>query len=164
MSQAQKKSGHPLSSLAKRDINTSPLITGREYSQIKVNRLATGQPIASSSIPIVQTNTHRSCLKHRPDGSYLRENNCQPSLSLQDDETGRLSSTEGNTSGRVSFARPALSDTPLLPESTIKVPLPADPLEKKRRSAIFAKKAKELRLAELNYFRDHARDFEPTEE
>lgn len=161
MSQAQNKSGHPLSSLSTRDINASTLITGRDYSQIKVSRLANAQPIASSSMPVVQTSIHRSCLKHRPDGSYRREKNCQPSLSHRDDETGRLSST----SGRVSFVHPALSNGQLLPESTSRqLRLNADPLEKKRRSAIFAKKAKELRLAELNYFKDHARDMEPTDE
>ena len=86
----------------------------------------------------------RSCLKHQ---TNRRTENC---------ETGRSSIG----TGRVSFANGTTADSkmPLTSQS------PKDLLEKKSRSDMFAKKAKELRSAELNYFKDHAQDKEPNDE
>lgn len=102
----------------------------QEQNQIKM--------INEQSIPIKQSNIHRSCLKHRSNQQ------------IDTGETGRLSA------GRVSFAHNGKSLVPS--QSQI------DSIEKKRQSATFAKKARELRLAELTYFKDHARDKEPIDE
>jgi len=92
------------------------------------------------SIPIKQPNTNRSCLKHRQ---------------TDNGETGRLST------GRVSFAYSTLNnDGKILVPSQSQI----DSIEKRHRSATFAKKAKEFQLAELTYFKDHARDKEPIDE
>lgn len=94
------------------------------------------------SIPIKQSNIHRPCLKHKSNQQ------------IENGETGRLSS------GRVSFAHPTVNDG--------KIPIPSQSQinsnEKNLRSATFAKKAEKLRLAELTYFKDHARDKEPIDE
>jgi hypothetical protein len=82
-----------------------------------MNNLPNGQPITSSFISIKQTNTPRSCFKHRPDGSYQRKNNSQLNRLPKDNRTRRLS-TGGNISGRVSFAHAALSNGKILQEST----------------------------------------------
>ncbi len=85
---------------------------------------------------IKQSNINRSCLKH------------------QQTDNGRLST------GRVSFAHSSLNDGKILAPSQSQI----DSIEKKHRSDTFAKKAKELQLAELHYFKDHARDKEPIDE
>jgi hypothetical protein len=92
------------------------------------------------SLPIKQTNLHRSCLKTRTEDNHT--------------ETVRLSTY------RVSFVHQNLNDGKILltPQSQI------DLGEKKRRSDMFMKKAKELQLAEITYFKDHARDKEPIDE
>ncbi len=90
------------------------------------------------SIPIKQSDNHRPCLKHQ--------------VTDHPPDTGRLSS------GRVSFAHANSTDGKLFS------PSPLDSVEKKHRSDTFAKKAKELQLAELTYFKDHARDKEPMDE
>ena len=91
-------------------------------------------------------NSQRPCLKH------------QPKVSPEDGETGRLSS------GRVSFAHAVVNDGKTLQESQVTSQPQNDSNDKKRGSAIFAKKAKDLQLAELTYFKDHARDAEPPDE
>ena len=98
----------------------------------------------TQSIPIKQTNTHRSCLKH------------QPKRQSETIETGRTSIG----TGRVSFAHATGSDGKILLPSQSQNNL----IDKKHRSDVFAKKAKELQLAELTYFKDHARDKELIDE
>jgi hypothetical protein len=63
---------------------------------------------------------------------------------------------ENGKTGRVSF----------LHDGKLQIPSQSqlDLVEKKHRSATFAKKAKELQRAELNYFKDHAQDKEPNDE
>ncbi|CAF1123277.1 unnamed protein product [Rotaria sordida] len=120
----------------KKYVNSSQIINKQEHNQMKkINNLN------EKSIPIKQTSIHRSCLKHR--------SNQQSNISSDNNETHRLSS------GRVSFAQTPLNDGKILIN---------DFVEKKHQSAIFAKKAKEFQLAELNYFKDHARDKEPIDE
>ncbi|UJR13429.1 hypothetical protein I4U23_000443 [Adineta vaga] len=86
----------------------------------------------------------RSCLKHQ---TNRRTETIEPARS-------------SIGTGRVSFANgiPVDSKNPLTAQST------KDLIEKKSRSDTFAKKAKELQLAELNYFKDHARDKQPNDE
>ncbi len=90
------------------------------------------------SFPIKQTNHYRSCLKNRS----------------EDNQTVRLSTY------RVSFVHPNLSDGKIHLTSQSQIDLG----EKKLRSDMFIKKAKELQLAEITYFKDHARDKEPLDE
>jgi hypothetical protein len=98
--------------------------------------------INEQSIPIKQMNIHRSCLKNRPNQQS------------DNGEIVRLST------GRVSFAHATLYDGKILVTSQSQI----DSIEKKCRSDTFAKKAKEFQLAELTYFKDHARDKEPIDE
>ncbi|CAF2758554.1 unnamed protein product [Rotaria sp. Silwood2] len=125
----------------KKYINSSPITNKQEHSQMKIIN-----NINEKSIGIKETSIHRSCLKHR--------SNQQSDISSKNGETHRLSS------GRVSFAQTSLNNE----KNLIKSQSQNDFLEEKRRSAIFAKKAKELQLAELNYFKDHARDKELIDE
>ena len=174
MSRSDKKCEHPpLSSTVEEQRSSSHVTHQRQFRRIKMHNLSNGVSIASSSsssslsssssTTIKQTNTHRSCLKHRPDGSYQRENNCQPITMPQDDGTAGLS-TGGNTSGRVSFAHAPLSDGRISQESTFTLPTNSERTEKQRRSIMFARKARELQLAEFTYFKEHARDIEPPDE
>jgi hypothetical protein len=99
--------------------------------------------VKMNNLPNGQTTSHRPCLKH------------QPKVSPDNGETGRLST------GRVSFAHAVVNDGKT---SQVTSQPQNDSNDKKRRSAIFAKKAKDLQLAELTYFKDHARDAEPPDE
>jgi hypothetical protein len=104
------------------DIKTNVNSRQKEHNQISHRQ----------SIPIKQTNIHRSCLKRQSDIG----------------------------TGRVSFAQATLTDGKIVLTSQSQ----NDLIEKQRRSAVFAKKAKELQIAELNYFKDHARDKESIDE
>ena len=79
------------------------------------------------------TNIHRSCLKSQSDDHRVNEIH------------------RSSTPYRVSFAHPNSS---LVSTSDLG--------EKKRRSDVFMKKAKEFQLAEITSFKDHARDEKPT--
>ncbi|CAF1262366.1 unnamed protein product [Rotaria sp. Silwood1] len=129
------------SSDIKKYVNSPSITNKQEHNQMKIIN-----SINEKSIEIKETSIHRSCLKHR--------SNQQSNISTENVETHRLSS------GRVSFAQTPLNDGKILVKSQSQ----NDFVEKKRRSAIFAKKAKELQLAELTYFKDHARDKEPIDE
>ena len=98
---------------------------------------------SDKSFPIKQTNLYRSCLKNRSSHPQSDEN--QPS---------RLSTY------RVSFDHSNLPDGKIHVKSQSQIDLN----EKKRRSDMFVKKAREFQLAEINYFKDHARDKEPLDE
>ena len=159
MSSHEHTKEHSLANHTKKEMSTAAATTvhERESSSIQM----AGQPLTSSSMPTrPTTNHHRSCLKHRPDGVDQQQHHDPSHVSPQKDETGRLSAGGGGgghpTTGRVSFAHAALNDPSILNSP--------DVMEKSRRSALFAKKARELRLAELHYFKDHARDREAAEE
>ena len=151
MNSNEQKKEHSLANHTKKETNTAAsTVHERESSPIQMAR---------------QTRNHRSCLKHRPDEIYQHQHNDQLNVSPEENETDRLSAGGHHTTGRVSFAHAALNDPLFFQNSTVNIQLNnPDVIERKRRSALFAKKARELRLAELHYFKDHARDVEPTDE
>jgi hypothetical protein len=100
--------------------------------------------INEKSFPIKQTNHYRSCLKANR-SSHQQSNENQPV---------RLSTY------RVSFVHSNLPDGKIHVTSQSQIDLN----EKKHRSDMFVKKAREFQLAEISYFKDHARDKEPLDE
>ena len=152
-----KTSRHSLP-IVKKNERCSSSLNGQEqdHTQMKMNNLANGQTI-TSSVKDESRTKYTSCLRHRPDGIYFEKHHCQPDTSAANRENDR-SSTNGHTPGRVSFAYVPISEALVVRQSTTETQSNCDPTEKIRRSALFVKKAKELRLAESTYFKDHAQD------